>query len=193
MLKVEPLNSPQKKAVIGFIVIQRFRNPTFIDGYTKHLSPIVIEHYGEDKANDPSHQREVYESLYTNNEVYDKVAQPLNQNQWVIIHSPNNKILLPDICNVFSKVSSGLFVVVPLTYKDCLFILPSKSDKYPFPRYVTATSELEDMLLSFILHHCGPEFLSGLSTEVSINNRDSIDEEKLVNLVLRLSHRDHEP
>jgi hypothetical protein len=193
VLNVEPLNYPQKKALIGFIVIQRFRNPAFIKSYTKSLSPKVIEHYGVDKANDPSHQREIYESLYNNNDAYAKVAQPLNQNQWVLIRSPNNKILLPDICNIFSNVSNGVFIVVPLTYKDCLFILPDKSDKsdkYSSPRYVTATHELEEMLLSFILHHCGSEFLSVLNTEISINSIESIDKEKLVSLVQSLSHRD---
>lgn len=192
LLEVEPLNGPQKKAVISFIVFQQLRNPIFMDAYTKLLKPIVIKNYGEDKANDTLHQRGFYESLFSNNELYNKVFQPLNQNQWGIIRSPNNKFLLPDICNIFSKVGSGLFVVVPLTFKDCLFILPSKSDKYPYPRYITATKDLEETLLNYILHHCASEFLSGLSTELSDYNRVPIDEEKLVSLVQRLSQRDNE-
>jgi len=189
-LNVEPLNNPHKKALIGFIVIQRFRNPVFIEGYTKSLYASVTEHYGVEKANDPSHQMKIYESLYDNNEAYAKVAQPLNDNQWVVIRSPNNKILLPDVSNIFSNVSKGTFIVIPITYKDCLFILPNKSDKYPFPRYITATDELEEMLLSFTVEHCKAEFLSDINSEIDINNIESIDKEKLVDIVENLSHRD---
>ncbi|MBB1336626.1 DUF4238 domain-containing protein [Pseudoalteromonas sp. SR44-2] len=190
LLDFEPLNGPQKKAVIGFIVIQRFRNPKFIDDYNKRLKPIVIDHYGEDKANDLSHQRKIYESLYSNNEAYNKVAQPLNQNQWVIIRSPNSKVLLPDICNILSKTSSGVFFVVPLTYKDCLFVLPSKADEYPFPRHITATNELEEILRSFILYYSEAEFLSYVNYEFKNIDRKSVDEEKLVKLVTELSQRE---
>lgn len=190
LLDFEPLNGPQKKAVIGFIVIQRFRNPKFIDDYNKRLKPIVIGHYGEDKASDLSHQRKMYESLYSNNEAYNKVAQPLNQNQWVIIRSPNSKILLPDICNILSKTSSGVFFVVPLTYKDCLFVLPSKADEYPFPRHITATNELEEILRSFIVYYSEAEFLSYVNYEFKNIDRKSVDEEKLVKLVTELSQRE---
>ena len=189
-LNVEPLNNPHKKALIGFIVIQRFRNPAFIEGYTKSLHALIAEHYGVEKANDPSHQMKIYESLYENNQAYAKVAQPLNDNQWVVIRSPNNKILLPDVSNIFSNVSKGTFSVIPLTYKDCLFILPSKSDKYPFPRYITATYELEEMLLSFTVEHCKAEFLSDINSEIDINNIGLIDKEKLVDIVENLSYRD---
>lgn len=192
LLDFEPLNGPQKRAVIGFIVIQRFRNPTFIENYNKTLKPIVIEHYGKDKASEESHQREMYESLYSNNEAYNKVAQPLNQNQWVIIRSPNNKILLPDICNVLSKVSSGVFFVIPLTFKDCLFVLPKKADEYPFPRHITASEELEEILSSFILYCCKREFLSCLNSNFNNCSRDPIDEERMVHLVNKLSERDRD-
>lgn len=192
LLDFEPLNGPQKKAVIGFIVIQRFRNPKFIDDYNKRLKPIVIEHYGKDKADEASHQREMYESLYSNNEAYNKVAQPLNQNQWVLIRSPNNKILLPDICNILSSASSGVFFVVPLTFKDCLFVLPNKADEYPFSRQITATEELEEILRNFILYYCGAEFLSCLNSDFNSYSRKPVDEEKMVDLVKKLSKRDRD-
>jgi len=189
LLDFEPLNGPQKKAVIGFIVIQRFRNPKFINDYNKMVKPIIIEHYGKDKANEVSHQREMYECLYSNNEAYNKVAQPLNQNQWVIIRSPNNKILLPDICNILSRASNGVFFVVPLTFKDCLFVLPNKADEYPFPRHITATEELEEILRDFILYSCRTEFLSCLNSDFNGYNRAPVDEDKMVDLVIKLSKK----
>ena len=191
IINCEPLNGPEKNALIGFIVIQHIRNPSFIEKYTQKLRPLVIEHYGLDKANELTHQRMIYESLYSNNDAYGNLAKSLHENQWVLIRSPNNKILLPDICNIFSSISAGTFIVAPITYKDCLFVLPGKSDGYPFSRYITATDELEHMLMNFIVSNCQSEFLSSLDTEIDLKNISMIDIEKLVDLVSQLSHRDY--
>ncbi len=99
--------------------------------------------------------------------------------------------MLPDICNIFSSISAGTFIVAPITYKDCLFVLPGKSDGYPFSRYITATDELENMLMNFIVSNCQSEFLSSLDTEIDLKNISMIDKEKLVDLVSQLSHRDY--
>ena len=41
ILNVEPLNRPQREALVGFIVIQRLRNPYFIASLEGSVAPVV--------------------------------------------------------------------------------------------------------------------------------------------------------
>jgi hypothetical protein len=63
VLKVEPLNRPQREALIGFIVIQRIRNPHFMEFLAKSMSPLVANEVGKDKANDRVYMQQVYKTL----------------------------------------------------------------------------------------------------------------------------------
>ncbi|HDM8232055.1 TPA: DUF4238 domain-containing protein [Vibrio campbellii] len=187
ILKVEPLNAPQKQALIGFIVIQRIRNPTFIASYNSMLKPVIEQHYGVEKANDPEHVQFIYESIFNNHEVYRNLSKPLYHNQWVLVRSREKSIVLPDTCNIFTTVNGEPFVVVPLTVSDCLVILPQKADEYPCPWYVTATPELERLLLCFAIEHSRTEFLSSTQQDIVTVEIVENSSEKIIDSILILA------
>lgn len=166
ILKFEILNRPQKNNLIGFIVIQRLRNPYFIESHNALIKPLIEKNLGSEKANDTDYARLLYESIFNNNEIYQKISKPLRENQWVIIRSPNEAIILPDTCNVFTNTNDIPLIVVPISVSDCLAILPVKADKHPFPWYITATQELEKLLTCFLVQHCRSEFLSSIKQEI---------------------------
>ncbi len=187
ILKVEPLNTPQKQALVGFIVIQYIRNPVFIESHNEKLKPIIEQHYGVEKANDTEHAQFIYESIFHNHEVYRNLSKPLFDNQWVLVRSPQKAIVLPDTCNIFTRVNGEPLTIMPLTVSDCLVILPQKADEYPWPWYITATPELERWLLYFLIEHSRTEFLS--STKQDISSTEFIDNngQKIIRSVLELS------
>lgn len=187
VLKVEPLNMPQKKALVGFIVIQHMRNPAFIESHNTKLTPVIEQHYGVEKANDASYVQFIYESIFNNNEVYRKLSKPLFDNQWVLIRSPHKAIALPDTCNIFTSINSEPFIVVPISVSDCLVILPQKADEFPWPWYVTATPELEQLLLCFIIEHSHTEFLSSMQQDFTVVAAVENNGEKIIDSILKLA------
>ena len=186
VLKVEPINTPQKQALVGFIVIQHIRNPAFIETYNAKLKPVIEQYYGVEKANDIAHVQFIYESIFKNNEVYRNLSKPLFDNQWVLVRSPQKAIVLPDTCNIFTKVNDKPFIVVPLTVSDCLVILPQKADGYSWPWYVTATPELERLLLCFLIDHSRAEFLSSTEQDIVAIDIVEINREKIIDSILKL-------
>jgi len=99
LLNVEPLNRPQRESLVGFIVIQRLRNPHFMDSLKLQMKPIVADGVGGGCENDPGYMRQVYETLFSNNEFYDKLAGPIYRNEWVMVKSNDSEFVLPDTCN----------------------------------------------------------------------------------------------
>lgn len=186
VLKVEPLNKPQKQALVGFIVIQYIRNPVFIESHNEKLKPIIEQHYGVEKANDTEHVEFIYESIFNNHEVYRNLSKPLFDNQWVLVRSPQKAIVLPDTCNIFTSVNGEPLTVVPLTVSDCLVILPQKADEYPWPWYITATPELERWLLCFLIEHSRAEFLSSTKQDIATIETIESGGEKIIRTILEL-------
>ena len=181
-----PLHTPQKQALVGFIVIQYIRNPAFIELHNEKLKPIIEQHYGVEKANDNEHVQFIYESIFNNNEVYRSLSKPLFDNQWVLVRSPQKAIVLPDTCNIFTSVNGKPLTIVPLTVSDCLVILPQKADEYPWPWHITATPELERWLLCFLIEHSRTEFLS--STKQDIATIETVEScgEQIIRTILKL-------
>ncbi|WP_051384017.1 DUF4238 domain-containing protein, partial [Methyloglobulus morosus] len=111
LLSVEPLNRPQREALVGFIVIQRLRNPHFMASLHHQMKPIVADKVGSGRESDPDYMRLVYETLYTNNDFYNKLAEPIYRNQWVMVRSNNSEFVLPDMCNIFGVYNGNQYVV----------------------------------------------------------------------------------
>ena len=85
ILNVEPLNRPQREALIGFIVIQRIRNPHFMESIETSIAPVVASEAGVDKVKNKLYMRAVYEILYRDNNFYDKLARPIIYSRWVVV------------------------------------------------------------------------------------------------------------
>jgi len=163
MLNVEPLNRPQREALIGFIVIQSIRNPHFMESLELLVAPIVASEVSADKFKDKLYKRAVYETLYSQNDFYDKLARPIMYSRWVVIRSETPDFVLPDVCNLFGSYESRQYVVMPLTPKDCLIVLPIEvNEPRVIPHYVKASNSLVRDV-SFILRCAArEEFLSSI-------------------------------
>lgn len=162
LLNVKPLNRPQKEALIGFIVIQRLRNPIFIETLINKMVPIVEDYVGKAKSTDSEYMRKVYETLYEDNEFYDRIARPIIKNQWVVVRSELEAFILPDTCNIFGNYDNGQYVIAPITPNDCLVVLPYESkEERIIPFYIKATDKMVQDLCAFILLNVDSEFLAG--------------------------------
>jgi hypothetical protein len=173
VLKVEPLNIPQREALIGFIVIQRIRNPHFMESLAKSMYPLVASEVGEDKAKDRAYMQQVYETLYSQNEFYDKLARPILFSRWVVVRSESPDFVLPDVCNIFGSYKSKQYVFMPLTPTDCLIVLPVTVDKpRVVPHYVKATESMAKDIAYILYCAAIDEFLSASNAKLNINNEE---------------------
>ncbi|MEK7323508.1 MAG: DUF4238 domain-containing protein [Pseudomonadota bacterium] len=161
LLNVEPLNRPQREALVGFIVIQRIRNPHFMELLASSVAPVVASGVGQSKVDDVQYMRSVYETLYSQNDFYAKLARPIIYSSWVIVRSESPEFVLPDVCNVFGSHNNRQYVVMPLTPKECLFVLPIEVDE---PRIVPHDIKAPESMardISYVLRCAAKEeFLS---------------------------------
>jgi hypothetical protein len=173
VLKVEPLNLPQRVALIGFFVIQRIRNPHFMESVARLMSPLVANKIGEEKAKDKFYMQQVYETLYEQNEFYDKLARPILFSPWVVVRSATPDFLLPDVCNLFGTYHDRQYVFMPLTPTDCLVVLPiAVEEPRSLPYYITATESMSQDI-SYILHcSARDEFLSASSATLYLSDEE---------------------
>lgn len=161
MLDVEPLNRPQREALIGFIVIQRIRNPHFMESLKNSVVPVVASEVGADKAKDDRYMRDVYETLYSQNEFYDKLARPIMYSRWVIVRSETPDFVLPDVCNIFGRHEGRQYVFMPLTPKDCLVVLPVEvKEPRIVPHYIKASGSMAKDISYILRCAAKSEFLS---------------------------------
>jgi hypothetical protein len=143
VLNVEPLNRPRREAIVGFIVIQRIRNPYFKESLERSIAPVVTSHVGADNTEDRQYMRAVYETLYSENDFYDRLARPIIYSPWVVVSSECPDFVLPDVCNLFGSYDGRQYVVMPLTPKDCLIVLPREiNEPRIVPYYVKASASM---------------------------------------------------
>lgn len=173
VLKVEPLNIHQHEALIGFIVIQRIRNPHFMGSLAKSMYPLVASEVGEDKAKDRAYMQQVYETLYSQNKFYDKLARQILFSRWVVVRSESPDFILPDVCNIFGSYKSKQYVFMPLTPTDCLIVLPVTVDKpRVVPHYVKATESMTKDIAYILYYAAIDEFLSASNAKLNINKEE---------------------
>lgn len=176
LLNVEPLNRPQKEALIGFIVVQRLRNPFFINTLRKKMVPVVEEHVGREKSTDDEYMRKVYETLYSNNSFYDKLARPILKNKWVVVRSKKPSFILPDTSNHFGNYEGVQYVIAPITQTDCLVVLPFENDDQRIiPNYINGNEQLVRDICSLLLLNLNSEFLAGFSFSEPTLSREKPD------------------
>ncbi len=161
VLNVEPLSRPQREALVGFIVIQRIRNPHFMETLERSVAPVVVSEVGADKAEDKQYMRAVYETLYSQNDFYDKLARPIIYSRWVVVRSESPDFVLPDVCNLFGSYENKQYVVMPLTPNDCLIVLPVEIDEPRIvPHYIKASESMVRDISYILCCAAKKEFLS---------------------------------
>lgn len=161
LLNVEPLNRPQRESLIGFIVIQRLRSPQFMDTLNRQMIPVVASEVGGGEEHDEEYMRSVYESLYRQNEFYDRLARPIMYSKWVVVRSKEAIFVLPDTCNIFGKYDGCQYVIMPLTPTYCLVVLPVPvSDIRIVPHYIQADDALSKDISAILAASAKNEFLA---------------------------------
>lgn len=161
LLRVEPLNMPQKQALVGFIVIQWLRNPHFMSRMNKMMKPVVEKEVGLAKSEDAAYMRSVYETLYQNNRFYDQVARPILWSRWVVVRSQCADFVLPDTSVVMGTADTQSYAFVPLTPTDCLIVLPTRAHgDRPIPHYVQANPDLTKRIASVLVANVQEEFIA---------------------------------
>lgn len=173
VLKVEPLNLPQREALIGFVIIQKIRNPYFMESLARLMFPLVADKIGEDKAKDKLYMQQVYETLYGENEFYDKLARPILFSPWVVVRSTTPDFVLPDVCNLFGTYHDRQYVFMPLTPTDCLIVLPiAVEEPRSLPYYITSTESMSQDI-SYVLHCAAKdEFLSASNATLYLSDEE---------------------
>ncbi len=189
LLNVEPLNRPQREALVGFIVIQRLRNPFFIKELMNTMAPVVSFEVGPDKSEDKQYMQAVYETLYSQDDLYDRLARPIMYSRWVVVRSENSDFVLPDVCNLFGSYENRQYVVMPLTPNDCLIVLPTEMEEpRVVPHYVKAPQSLcRD--ISYVLRYAAKEeFLSASSALPPTSNEEPNEIlERIISSLLNLT------
>jgi hypothetical protein len=161
LLSVEPLNRPQREALVGFIIIQRLRNPHFMELLASSVAPVIASEVGQSKVDDAQYMRSVYETLYSQNDFYDKLARPIMYSRWVVVRSESPDFVLPDVCNVFGSQNNRQYVLMPLTPKECLFVLPIEvGEPRIVPHYIKATESMTRDISYVLRCAAKEEFLS---------------------------------
>ena len=177
LLSVEPLNRPQRESLVGFIVIQRLRNPHFMDSLKLQMKPIVADGVGGGREDDPGYMRQAYETLFLNNEFYGKLAGPIYRNEWAMVKSNDSEFVLPDTCNIFGTHGGGQYVVMPITPKYCLFVLPFSAPEIRIvPHYIDADKSLSRDISSILIANAKKEFLAGESFQCLSPTSDETNE-----------------
>ena len=158
LLETLPLNSPQREALVGFLVIQFLRNPDTIAELQQAVAPVIAE-LGH--GDDPAMPRKAYESLYRNNEFYHRIAAPVMWSPWAIVRSERPVFVLPDTFATRTSAKDGMQLIVPLTPTACFVTLPGvEQQKRIVPRDVHADEDLSRRISLALIQAAATEFLS---------------------------------
>ncbi|MBY0565971.1 MAG: DUF4238 domain-containing protein [Hyphomonadaceae bacterium] len=157
LLDTRPLNQPQRASWIGFLVVQVIRNPFFIEMMHAGHSDLVAE-LAEEKR--PT-ARQLYETLYDNNEFYDQMARPLMWSRWAIVKSEAPLFVLPDTFCAQTGLKQDFRIIAPLTPHYCFVTLQSREqEKRIVPLRLTATAALAARIAGVLMRRAKQEFLA---------------------------------
>ena len=87
--------------------------------------------------------RKAYESLYGNNEFYNRIAAPVMWSPWAIVRSEHPVFVLPDTFGMKAGAMDGRGLIAPLTPAACFVTLPGlEQQKRIIPHAVRADEDL---------------------------------------------------
>lgn len=171
LLGTLPLNSPQREALVGFLVIQFLRNPYTVAALHRGIAPVIAE-LGH--GDDPEMPRKAYESLYGNNEFYREIASPLMWSPWAMIRSERPVFVLPDTFAIRTGTQDGMRLIAPLTPTTCFVTLPGRErQKRIVPRNARADEDLCRRISLALIQAAVGEFLSGTHFSVPEGEAES--------------------
>lgn len=174
LLGTRPLNGPQREAFVGFLIIQMLRNPHLIEAIEKGIAPLIAKG-GHDDA--PKMARQAYETLFQNNELYDRFAQPIMQSRWAIVKSSSPIFVLPDKFGLQEDLGDGLRMIVPLTPKACFVTLRDREEeKRVVPYFLPADEALARRISATLIAKSKSEFVSHPNFVQDCTNSAGLDD-----------------
>lgn len=158
LLETNPLNIPQREALIGFLIIQVLCNPHIMAAVERALAPIIADLGCGD---DPEMPRKAYETLFRNNEFYHTVSHPVMWSPWAIVRSERPVFVLPDTFSARTGTPDGMRLIAPLTPTACFVTLPgTEKQKRIVPYGIKADDDLARRISIVLTQAAVEEFLS---------------------------------
>lgn len=157
LLATEPLNQPQRLALVAFLVVQILRSPFLIERLEQQLVPLLSELGGEGEA---VTVREAYDALYTS-DALDRLAHPFMWSRWALVTTSSPVVVLPDTFGARADLGDGLRMIAPLTPYVCFVTMPGREeDKRIVPVHHHADEFLSARISSVLRRSAVNEFLS---------------------------------
>lgn len=129
IMKTELLNDPERHSLLGYLIVQKFRNPFVRQRFLEGSRQAVIDWVGEEKAFEKEIERRVFESLFENNKLYHDIAYPLFWSKWCLLKSSKNSFVLPDTAMIIGKCHDRYVLLAPLSPKVCFVCTHLPEDK----------------------------------------------------------------
>jgi hypothetical protein len=120
IIQIIPINIVEKTSLIHFIIIHYLRNPYYFKGNFEEL----ICSNNKNKS-----IQSMYETLFNNKNLYDKMTGNILLNQWCLLKSESNMFILPDTSLLYLLENNEPFIMFPISRKYCLSILPFKDNR----------------------------------------------------------------
>jgi hypothetical protein len=161
LMATQPLNPSQQQAFVGHLIIHLLRNPHFISGLRKGITDVLEQTARESGVAVDDLARGAYETLFQNNELYDRYARPLLWSQWAIVASSEPIFVLPDIFCARGNVGGAHRLIVPLSPHKCFVTLAKKeSEKRVVPFHLAANIHLARCMPKLLIQSAASEFLA---------------------------------
>jgi hypothetical protein len=154
-----PLNDPERLAFLGYLIVQKLRNPFYRRQMIEGVLPVSTREVGAQKANDPDFQRDAYEAIFENNELYDRISHPLLWSKWVMVRATNPVFVLPDTACILSAINGRGMLVAPLSPTDCFIATGIEENEKRVVPYEINSDELTELISAGLSASCNTEIV----------------------------------
>jgi hypothetical protein len=149
ILGLFPLNEPENLSFLGYLIVQKMRNPTYRKKIIDGSLPVSIRTVGNEKAQDPIFQRAAYETIFRDNKLYDQISRPLLWSRWVNVRVKKPVFILPDTFCIMTAVGDRKVLIAPLTPTACFVATGvGENEKTILPR------NINDEALAILISDC---------------------------------------
>lgn len=160
ILATYPLNDPERLAFLGYLVVNKLRNPSYRRLLIEYMLPVTTAEVGKEEANNPEFQRDIYETIFENNDLYDQIASPLLWSRWVMVRTNEPVFVLPDTASIWGTFNGHRILVAPLTPTAC-FVSSGilETEKRVIPDELS-NDELARVISRSLIASCQNDFVS---------------------------------
>ncbi|MDP1641283.1 MAG: hypothetical protein Q8L59_03780 [Phenylobacterium sp.] len=161
LLQTIPLNQPQQRAFVGYLVIHLLRSPRFIGQLRVSMRDMLDEAARGAGIEFDEMARRAYATLFTENQIYDVYSRPIMWSQWAILTAQEPVFVLPDTFCARGSIDGEHRLIVPLTPTKCFVTLAAKEEeKRVVPFTHTADSALGRAISQLLIEAAQDDFLA---------------------------------